>query len=81
MHVFELFLELKLYFLSFLRLQKTYFDYFKKLELGGPFGGLGLPPVKNMSRVKTHLVEKIRPKKGGFIHPLFLTVMGIKTIT
>ena len=45
MHVFELFLELKLYFLSFLRLQKTYFDYFKKLELGGPFGGLGLPPV------------------------------------
>ena len=51
MHVFELFLELKSYFFELFKIAKTYFNYFKKLELGGPFGGLGLPPVQYIMKI------------------------------
>ena len=40
-------------------MQKAYFDFLKNLELGGPFGGLGLPPVRLYVR-KSEKIEILK---------------------
>ena len=37
--------KIKFTFFELFKISKTYFDFLKKLELRGPFGGLGLPRV------------------------------------